>query len=136
VTNTPQRPLPILSNDTRAFWTGGARRQLLIEECDRCAYLIHPPTGYCPKCESRDTHFAAVSGEGFVESFSINYRQWMPGLPERYVVALIRLREQEDVRLPTNIVNCAPENVTFDMPVKVLFEQAEDIWVPLFEPAS
>lgn len=49
---------------------------------------------------------------------------------------MISLREQPDVRLPTNLVNCDPDEVTFDMPVKVLFEQVGDIWVPLFEPVK
>jgi uncharacterized protein len=55
-------------------------------------------------------------------------------LPERYVLALVRIAEQEDVRLATNIIGCDPEEVTFDMAVRVQFEQAEDIWVPLFAP--
>lgn len=132
----PERPLPLLSDDSRPFWTEGKHGRLVIEQCDRCAYFIHPPTGFCPRCESRETHFEPVSGEGTVESFSVNHRKWMPGLPDRYVLAMISLREQPDVRLPTNLVNCDPDNVTFDMPVKVLFEEAGDIWVPLFEPLA
>jgi uncharacterized protein len=58
----------------------------------------------------------------------------VPGLPERYVLALVRIAEQADVRLVTNIIGCDPDEVTFDMPVRVQFEQAEDIWVPLFVP--
>ena len=60
----------------------------------------------------------------------------MPGLPERYVLALVRIAEQDDVRLVTNIVGCDPDAVTFDMPVDVQFEHADDVWVPLFAPAA
>jgi hypothetical protein len=35
----------------------------------------------------------------------------------------------------TNIVNCEPADVSFEMPVRVVFEQHEDTWIPLFEPA-
>lgn len=128
------RPLPAVTEDSRPFWTGGARGELLIEQCDNCAYYIHPPTGFCPQCESRATHYQPVSGKGFVESFTINHKQWIPGLPERYVLALVRIAEQADVRLATNIVDCAPEDVTFEMPVTVRFEPAEDLWIPLFAP--
>ena len=130
----PLRPLPALTKDTEAFWTGGKDGQLLIEQCDRCAYYIHPPTGFCPQCESRDTHFHPVSGKGRLLSFSINHRKWMPELPERYVLGIVTLAEQEEVRLVCNVVNCDPDAVEFDMPVKVLFEEQDGCWVPLFEP--
>ncbi len=129
-----RRPLPGITEDTRPYWTGGAEGKLLIEQCDDCDYYIHPPTGFCPRCEGRATHFQPVSGRAFVETFTINHKQWMPGLPAHYVLALVRIAEQDDVRLVTNIVGCAPEDVSFDMPVFVQFEQAEDLWVPLFAP--
>ena len=44
------------------------------------------------------------------------------------------IAEQDDVRLTTNIVNCEPADVTIGMPVRVVFEQREDVWLPLFEP--
>lgn len=132
----PPRPLPATTCDTEPFWSGGEHGELLIEQCDGCSYYIHPPTGFCPECESRDTHFQPVSGKGYIETFTVNHKQWVPGLPERYVLALVRIAEQADVRLATNIVNCDPGEVTFDMPVKVLFEENDGLWIPLFEPVG
>ncbi|MDM7956653.1 OB-fold domain-containing protein [Blastomonas sp.] len=128
------RPLPALTSDTMPFWTAGAHGQLLIQQCCLCSYFIHPPTGFCPECENSETVYTAVSGRGFVETFTVNYKIWMPGLPDRYVLALVRLAEQNDVRLATNIVGCDPASVRFDMPVKVQFEQTGDLWIPLFAP--
>jgi uncharacterized OB-fold protein len=128
------RPLPALTSDNEPFWNGGAHGQLLIQQCTKCSYYIHPPTGFCPECESRDTVYSAVSGKGFVETFTVNHKQWLPGLPDRFVLALVRIAEQDDVRLVTNIIGCDPDTVTFDMPVTVQFEQAEDLWIPLFAP--
>lgn len=87
-------------------------------------------------CESRDVAPQATSGRGSVYTYSINYKQWVPGLPERYVLALVALEEQSDVLIPCNIVNCDPDEVFFGMSVQVLFEQHDEIWVPLFEPAE
>ena len=51
-----------------------------------------------------------------------------------YVVALIAL--DEGVRIPSNIVGIAPEEVRADMPVRVVFREATpEITLPLFEPA-
>lgn len=132
----PKRALPAIDKDNKAFWTSGERGELTIYRCQDCKYYVHPPVRFCPKCESRHVEPEATSGKGFIETFTINYKQWVPGLPEKLVLALVRIAEQDDVRLVTNIVNCDPDSVEFDMPVKVVFEQHEDLWVPFFEPES
>lgn len=50
------------------------------------------------------------------------------------MVAIIELAEQAGLRLTSNIVRCAPQEVQIDMPVRVVFEQQEDVWIPLFAP--
>jgi hypothetical protein len=34
----------------------------------------------------------------------------------------------------TNVVNCPAEDVHVGMPVRVVFEHHDDVWIPLFEP--
>lgn len=104
--------------------------------CQRCGYWVHPPAGFCPGCESRDVSPEAASGRATVASFTINHQQWEPDLQVPYVLALVELDEQSDVRLVSNIVNCPPEQVRIGMAVEVLFEQHDDVWVPLFQPVS
>jgi hypothetical protein len=58
------------------------------------------------------------------------------GAPALYVLALVALDEQEDVRLVCNITHCDPDAVRFDMPVEVWFENHEDLWVPFFRPVE
>lgn len=128
------RPLPVLTVANREFWTRGASGELCIYRCAGCAYLVHPPAGFCPRCEGRDVRPAAVSGRGTVATFTVNHQPWEPELAVPYVLALVELAEQADVRLATNIVNCAPDDVHIGMRVRVLFEQHDDVWVPLFEP--
>jgi uncharacterized OB-fold protein len=75
-----------------------------------------------------------VSGRATVVSCTVNHQQWEPGLPVPYVLALVELDEQADVRLVTNIVGCPVDEVHIGMRVRAVFEQHEDVWVPLFEP--
>jgi hypothetical protein len=77
----------------------------------------------------------AVSGRATVASFTVNHQVWEPGLEVPYVMALVELDEQADVRLVTNIVNCDPGAVRIGLPVRVTFEASEGVWIPLFEPA-
>ena len=66
----------------------------------------------------------------------MNHRAWFPELPVPYVLAMIAIEEQEDVHLISNIVDCDPLSVKIGDKVKVRFEQAEDLWIPLFAPYS
>jgi uncharacterized protein len=69
-------------------------------------------------------------------TFTINRQAWTPELVEPYVVAIIELVEQADLRLLSNIIGCDPSEVSIGMPVAVTFGQFEDIWIPLFERAG
>lgn len=130
----PARPLPALDHDNRAFWTGGEKGELLINRCDDCGYYVHPPTSFCPKCESRAVAPQPVSGRGEILTMTVNHRAWFPTLPVPYIVAMVAIEEQADVHLITNIVDCDPLKVRIGDKVKVRFEQAEDLWIPLFTP--
>jgi uncharacterized OB-fold protein len=73
-----------------------------------------------------------------VAAFTINRHPWFEGFPPPYVVAMVELDEQPDVRLTTQIIGCPVEDVEVGMPVEVVFEHWEDdqgpVWLPLFGP--
>jgi uncharacterized OB-fold protein len=89
----------------------------------------------CPKCLSRRLEPEPVSGRATVHAYTVNHQPWIPGFDPPYVVAIVTIAEQEDLRLTTNIVNCAPDDVHTGMPVRVTFEHHDDVWIPVFEPA-
>ena len=128
------RMVPQVDPLTRFFWTGGADGRLRFLRCGACGYFCHPPTPRCARCLSADVAPQEVSGLGVVHTFTVNYQQWVPEQPV-YVIAVVRLDEQEDLRLTTNIVGCPPEEVTVGMRVHVRFLHRNDVWYPLFEPA-
>jgi len=137
-TEVPFRILPRVTDRNRFYWTAGRDGELRFQRCNACKYFIHPPGVLCPKCHSKDLGVEAVSGRGEVHTFSINHQAWMPGLEPPFVLAVVRLPEQADLRITTNIVNCAPDAVTFGMPVQVLFEPhtEDEVWIPVFEPVK
>jgi acetyl-CoA acetyltransferase/uncharacterized OB-fold protein len=127
------RPLPELTPATEWFWTSGADGQLRIQGCTECATLVHPPVPICPVCRSRSWQPTVVSGRGTIIGYTINQHQWHPDFTPPYVIAVIALAENPDVRLTTNIVNCEPDAVAVGQEVIVRFEQHDDVWLPLFE---
>ncbi|MCB2073481.1 MAG: OB-fold domain-containing protein [Novosphingobium sp.] len=132
----PPRPRPKLDSDNRAFWTGGADGNLNIMKCGDCGEYTHPPRQICRHCQSENMAPDAVAGTGEVDTYTINYQPWMPGLEVPFVIARVKLDGVPDVILTTNIVNCDVEDVDFGDKVKVTFEEQNGIWFPLFEKVA
>ena len=130
----PPRTLPGLDRQNRAYWTGGADGRLMISRCNACKTFIHPPMPRCPACGDRQVEAQAVSGRGRVASYSVNHQAWLPGLAVPYVFAAVELEEQAQLYVFTNIVNTPAESVEIGLPVEVVFEQHEDVHLPMFQP--
>ena len=132
--SAPGRPLPLITQDNEFFWTSGADGTLRLQECRSCESLIHPPAPVCRYCRSRDIGVRAVSGRATLAGFTVNHRFSLPGMPAPYVIAQVAIAEDPRVRLTTNIVECDPDQLELGRQVEVVFEQAEDVWFPLFRP--
>jgi len=128
------RPLPQPSLATKGFWASGADGRLRISECQDCRTRIHPPVPICSECRGRNVELTPVSGTGVVVALTVNVQQWLPSFPPPYVVAIVALDDDPRARLTTNIVNCEVDEVVIGMRVRVVFEEADGIWIPLFEP--
>jgi hypothetical protein len=138
VADPPFRVLPKLTDANRPFWTGGADGELRFWRCRDCGHYVHPPQPICPICHSKRLEAEAVSGKATVATYTVNHQPWMPGPELPFVVAIVEIVEQPSVRLTTNIVGCAPDEVYVGMPVHVVFERHADpdgdVYLPLFEP--
>lgn len=130
----PRRHLPLLNEANREFWQSGQEGSLQIARCQTCSTFIHPPSAACRNCHSRDIRAEKVSGKGSISTFTINRHPWEKDLTTPFVIAIVTLAEQPGLNLMTNIVNCPIDNVTIGMKVRVIFENIEDVWLPLFEP--
>jgi uncharacterized OB-fold protein len=126
--------LPVVTPENAHFWQGGADGRLQFQRCVPCGFLIHPPSPVCLHCHGTELDIATVSGDAVVASFTVNHQAWRPGLAVPYVIAIVELPEQTGLRLTTNIVGCPPEAVHIGVAVQVVFEQVEDVWLPLFTP--
>jgi acetyl-CoA acetyltransferase/uncharacterized OB-fold protein len=130
------RLLPELTENTRFFWESGEDGTLRFQRCSDCGELRHPPVAVCPYCQSQAWEPDPVSGRAVVAGYTINEHMWLPTFPPPYVIAIVAIEEDDRVRLTTNIVNCEPADVFVGMKVQVVFEQDDDVWVPLFEPTG
>lgn len=131
------RKLPLLTPENRPFWTGGADGRLMICHCRSCGQPFHPPGPVCPLCghgggDIDAVEYRPVSGKGTVISYTINHQPWTPGLEVPLVIAVVGLVERDGLRFVTNIVDMPIDGVRVGLPVRVVFENIEDVWLPLF----
>ena len=129
-------PIPQITDDNGAFWTGGRDGELLIVRCGACGFWVHPPSPRCPKCLSDAVVPSAVSGRGTVYSYTINRQAWVPGLEVPFVLAIVELDEQPGLRLMTNLVDCPPEEAEIGMPVEVAFVERGEAFIPVFHKVA
>ena len=134
--DSPSRPLPAVTPWNEHFWRGGEHDRLQLNRCTDCRSWLHPPKPACTECGSMNVGVDATSGLATVAAYTVNHQQWFPGFDPPYVVAIVELDDDPSVRLTTNLVNCAIDDVAIGMPVQVTFDHQDDVWIPLFEPRN
>ena len=136
MSKSAKRPLPMLTEQNRFYWTSGADGKLRFLRCSDCQNYIHPPSPVCDKCLSMEQEVVAVSGRATLAAVTVNHQMWIPTIEPPYVVAIVEIEEQESVRLTTNIVKCEESNLEIGMALQVEFEECEDVFLPVFRPAD
>jgi uncharacterized OB-fold protein len=118
------------SPENAEYWRAAREGRLLIKRCAACGKSHYYPRARCPFCGDARTEWIEASGIGKIYSFTIVRRAAPP-----YVPAYVTLAE--GVTLLTNIVECAPESVRIEQPVRVVFRPMSDgRHVPMFAPLT
>jgi uncharacterized protein len=117
----PKYKRPAVDWESRAYWEGAGRGELVLQRCRRCGVVQHRPRGLCVSCLSDEIEHFVASGLATVYTFSVVRQNQMPEFREAvpYVVAYVQL--DEGPQLLTNLVGCAPEAVSIGMRVRVEF---------------
>ena len=132
------KPVPVADADSEPFWAACRDGALRLQRCTDCGAFRYPPAARCADCGSDEAKWTELSGRGKVFSWitvthPVPKDMFAADVP--YVVALIDL--EEGVRMASNIVGCAPDDVTPEMAVEVVFDQVSDgVTLPKFRPAG
>ena len=121
-------PLPELDwEPTRGFWQAAQREELAIPRCQACGTYNWYPVPRCKSCSSESMSWTQVSGRGTLFSYCVVMRALFKPFADKapYVTGLVALDEDPSVRLVTRLVDCDPERLRMDMPVRVVFRQLD-----------
>ena len=126
----------MLVPESEFFWTSGSEGVLRFRRCADCRSFQHPPGPICRTCGSSNLAPEDVSGRGVLVGFTVNEHMWIPSMPPPYVIGIVAIDEDPRVRLTTNIIDVPVEELAVGRRVEVRFQQAEDVWLPLFTYAA
>ena len=127
---TPSKPVPVPDEASRPFFDGARRGVLLLRRCGDCGTFMSPTGGLgtplrprCVGCFSADLEWAPAGGRGTLYSFALMHQVYDPAFADEvpYNIAVVEL--DEGVRMTTNVVGCANEELWIGMPLEVTFEQ-------------
>jgi len=131
-----EHPKPVADQETRGYWEGAGRHELVLQRCRRCGTVQHRPRALCVTCLGGEIEHFVASGRGTVWTFTVTEQNQVPPFRDAtpYVLAYVEL--EEGPRLLTNVVGCPPDAVRIGMPVLAEFRaDADGLAVPVFRPA-
>jgi uncharacterized OB-fold protein len=132
-----QKPLPRVDDDTRAYWAGLARGELLLQHCLDCGSVQFYQRALCGRCLSAHVEHRPASGRGTIYSFSTVHRPPSPEFKEDvpYTVVLVEL--EEGPRMISTLCDAPAETVRIGQAVEIAYEPAApEIALPRFRPVD
>jgi uncharacterized OB-fold protein len=132
-TVTGGKPLPLIDDDTRAYWAGLARGELLLQHCRACGHVQFYQRALCGRCLAASIESRPASGRGSIYSFSTVHRppsaEFKDDVP--YTVVLVEL--SEGPRMISTLVDTRHETVRIGQPVEIVYDRVSpEITFPRF----
>ena len=135
-TATRPKPIPPIFKVNAGFWEGSKIGELRLNHCRACDHIWFPPTNSCPNCLSADVDWKAVSGRGKVWSWIWMHQRYGWAFDEELPYLLVQVNLEEGPTLVSTLIGVEKDQLRFDMPVKVSWQQRnENQAVPVFTPA-
>ena len=130
-----EKSLPKVNSIDRDFWQGAAQGKLLLQKCKKCSHLQFFPRATCTDCFSMDLDWVQASGRGTVHSFTLVRVPRNPAFKEDVPIYYVDIILEEGVLMQSRILGKDKEKVKIGSPVKVFFQETQDldIKLPVFE---
>lgn len=133
------KPLPVITDLTRSFWTGAKNGKLMLQKCRRCATFNFHPKPWCIECGSRELAWTEAKPFGTVYSYTVsrsvamNFAGWQAELP--VLMCLIDL--DDGARMYGQVTHCQADELRIGMRVEAYFEAISDeAGIPKFRPSQ
>jgi uncharacterized OB-fold protein len=131
----PDMPRPVVEPLTEPFWAAAREHRLVIQRCRDCGTFRHLPHVMCARCQSSAYDWVESAGRGTVFTYTIVvhpvHEATIDVVP--YNVVIVQLDDCGGVLVPSNVVDCPPDDVHVGMRVEVTWDTISDeITIPRF----
>lgn len=122
------RPRPVPDELTQPFWDAAQESRLAIQRCGGCEVFHHPPVRQCPRCDSNELRYEAVSGKGVVYTHIVIHDTRITSLEPvvPFVVGFVDLVEQPGLRLTCNFTGTDVGEIRIGRGATVTFLPLDD----------
>tara|TARA_B100001964_G_C14231190_1_gene600119 strand:+ start:475 stop:891 length:417 start_codon:yes stop_codon:yes gene_type:complete len=137
--NEPTRPLPHTNEmDTREFWAATKDKELRYQQCDDCNTVVFYPRRHCMGCTSGNLTWKLAKGFGTVYTYSVVRQSYHPFFRGKVPYAVAWIELDEGPRMLSNVIEVddPSADVQIGMKVELVWEEHEEVNIPLFRPAG
>lgn len=130
--------VPPADEVTGGWWEATREHRLVVQHCDHCDGVQHPPRAVCIHCHRVGSlGWQETTGRGRVDSFTVVHRGPRPELEVPYVVARVRLDAGPILLTRLEGRASSDESWTIGDRVTVTWVDLDDgRALPVFEPAA
>ncbi|MHB8511801.1 MAG: Zn-ribbon domain-containing OB-fold protein [Actinomycetota bacterium] len=125
------RPVPYPDESSQPFWDAASKHELVLQTCDACGVVRHPPRPMCPSCNSFEWSFKPASGRGTIWSWVIAHPPVLPAFADKAPYNVVVVELDEGVRMIGNLLDANATSIEPGMRVHVTFEDIDDEGVSL-----
>lgn len=126
-------PLPGTAPEADKFWASLRENRLVLQKCEVCENLVHPPQAMCPDCRSMRFKWEKAEGTGVVYSYVVTHQAIHPSLAGHTPFATVEIELTEGPRIISNLLDVSPDDIEIGMPVEIVFDHiTPEVTLPLF----
>jgi len=124
--SAPGHPTPVLNPENAPFYEATRLGELRFQRCADCKTFRHYPRPVCPECLSRKFSWEKSAGRGAVYTWTIVRGPTLPVFEEKLPYNVIDVLLDEGVHFVSELLDCAPEEITAGQRVEAVFAPLDD----------
>jgi uncharacterized OB-fold protein len=124
---TMHRPLPDVHDPLYApYFAGLRRREILVEQCNKCGHRQFPPRERCFNCHGDDLTWAPAPKEGVVYTYMVAHRAFDPWFKDRLPYGLVVADLGDGIRIMAPYADTDVDDLECGIKVRAFFERIDD----------